>query len=407
MSAFRIPVALLCAAGLVSFLSSPTLAQKSKPGGGGGTTTPARYAVIELPAMSVRAYQVTNVDSQGFVTVVGEGAESGYVTAAVARVHVATRAVTSSLLPEPTDGMLLDADSNAHDINAQGIIVGSASVFEGPIDNNHRISKPARWLPDASAPTGYRHQQLPLLSGHRYGSVQEINDTGWMVGFCQTEVSGQTTLWSPSDANPRALQSVLPPDSGWSELSVEDINNENEIVGTGLFDGVLTGFMMVLYFNDDQELISTITPLIAPPGVDRIYPVDISDTGEIVGIAVVADGLDMATYQVNSEADVEFLPSATPGSAEALQRNSHDMVVGNSLMPDNPTSSLRWVGTLWEPTAIGGFTAAALDKLVPTKPEWRMTLTFSINEQGCIASYGRKYDKGKYTWTCVLLVPNS
>ena len=154
MTSFRIPVALLCAAGLVSFISSPTLAQKSKPGGGGGTTTPARYAVIELPAMSVRAYQVTNVDSQGFVTVVGEGAESGYVTAAVARVHVATRAVTSSLLPEPTDGMSLDADSNAHDINAQGIIVGSASVFAGPIDNNHRISKPARWLPDASAPTG-------------------------------------------------------------------------------------------------------------------------------------------------------------------------------------------------------------------------------------------------------------
>ena len=131
-------------------------------------------------------------------------------------------------------------------------------MFEGPIDNDHRISKPARWLPDASAPTGYRHEQLPLLSGHRYGYVYEINDAGWMVGFCQTEVSGQTTLWSPDGPTPRALQSVLPLDSGWSELSVEDINNENQIVGTGLLDGVLTGFMMFLYYDyyDDVQVLT-------------------------------------------------------------------------------------------------------------------------------------------------------
>ncbi len=34
MTAFRIPVALLCAAGLALFTPSPALAQKIKPGGG-------------------------------------------------------------------------------------------------------------------------------------------------------------------------------------------------------------------------------------------------------------------------------------------------------------------------------------------------------------------------------------
>ena len=159
------------------FCLSPTAARAQKPAG--GTTKPARFSVIELPALG-RAVQVTNADASGNVIVAGEGSEGAYVTAAVAKVNVLKKTVVSFLLPEPTDGMALDGGSNAADMNQQGIIVGGADVFEGPIDNNHRVGKPCRWLP---AGEGYQYQLLPLLEGDNWGGRdvhQRLGLDGWI-----------------------------------------------------------------------------------------------------------------------------------------------------------------------------------------------------------------------------------
>lgn len=185
--------------------------------------------MVQLPALGLGAYDVTDMDQNGFVIVAGEAAEGAYVSAAVARVHVASKSVVSFLLPEPTDGMSLDAASNAYNVNQAGTIVGAANVFEGALDNNHRVSKPCRWLPDGN---GYRHQQLPLLVGHNDGEVRNIHELGWMIGIGTLNVTGSAAIWSPNGLDVFAVESALPPDSGWSRMSVESINNLKQIVGS-------------------------------------------------------------------------------------------------------------------------------------------------------------------------------
>ncbi len=376
--------------------------------GGGGTTTPARFSVVQLPALSLGAYDVTNTDVNGFVIVAGEAAEGAYVSAAVAKIHVASKAVVSFLLPEPTDGMSLDADSNAYNVNQAGTIVGSASVFEGAIDNDHRVGKPCRWLPDGN---GYRHQQLPLLAGESYGVVSNINDLGWMIGRCGTGANSSAALWSPNGTEVFAVELALPADSGWSRMSVESINNLNQIAGSGWLDGAPAGFVMDLVVDIDPDtsallLSSTFEKLNPPLGAERNFPISISDSGEIVGDAIFVDGSTRGIFQTSAMDAVQLLPSATTGGGDAFRRNASNQIVGTSFLPTADNTGTRYVGTLWEPKAGGGFTATALEKLVPTKPVWRITGSVGINEQGCITARARKYDKGKYTWMSALLIPN-
>jgi probable HAF family extracellular repeat protein len=40
------------------------------------------------------------------------------------------------------------------------------------------------------------------------------------------------------------LETLLPPGSGWTSLSAEDINDRGEIVGTGIHNGALHAFLL-------------------------------------------------------------------------------------------------------------------------------------------------------------------
>ena len=71
--------------------TSTALAQKGKKPGGDPPTV-SRYAIVELP-FKLPALDVTNPDTAGYVTVIGESDEFGYVSAAVARVRVSDKAV--------------------------------------------------------------------------------------------------------------------------------------------------------------------------------------------------------------------------------------------------------------------------------------------------------------------------
>jgi hypothetical protein len=379
----------------IAALAAPTALAQKKPGGG-GSMPPTRFSVVELGAVN-HPMRITDVTANGSITVIGGGSEAGYGSAAVAKVNLATKAVTSFLLPEPTDGLASDAASSAYDVNGAGTIVGLAVVFDGPIQNNVRINKPCRCVPQGA---GYRYEQLPVLAGNFHGTVFEINDAGWMIGICGTDTTGEPAIWTPDGREVLPLEAALPVDSGWSNLGVESINNHNQIVGTGLLNGVQAGFAMDLQIDVDLEsdswvLSSTIIRLVPPPGADWLLPIKISDAGEIVGTAQFADFSGVATLQADATTQAQAI-SAVAADAAAYQRNSLNQIVG-------VTNS---VATLWEPKSGGGFTSTALQTLVPTKPEWQFTYSFSINEQGYICARSRKYDKGKYTFPGVLLVPN-
>ena len=386
-------------------------ATAAKPGGG-GTTPPARFSVVSLPVVD-RSYKVTNVDANGYVTVIGNGSESGnngstYASAAFARVHVPTRTAAGALLPEPTDGLAVDAGSTAYDVTASGVIVGTASVFEDGDTTNH-VSKPIRWVPNGAS---FSYELLPLQPGDRFGTVNAINEAGWMVGYSGDDPDiRHETLWSP-EGTAFDLLSLLPAGSGWTALYVDDINNLFELVGHGHWNGTDTGFVISLDIGIDSEsgdytFASVIEPLVPPAGVDRISPILIHDTGVIVGIAVFPDGSTLGTFQANAAAPVELLLPPSTGTTAAYGANTSSSIVGNTFFPNvDPGSAETFKATLWEPLPGGGFKAMLLETLIPSKPSWIFQLGFALNEQGCISAYGRKYEKGKYTWTGVLLVPN-
>ena len=323
-------VAVLTVVGQFCLSPMAALAQKS----GTRTTNPTRFSVIELPALG-RAVQVTNADASGNVIVAGDETEGAYGTAAAAKVNVLKKTVVSLLLPEPTDGMAPDAGSSAADVNQLGVIVGGADVFEGAIDNNHRVSKPCRWLP---AGDGYQYQLLPLLNGDNWGGVMSINDSNWMVGNSSTTTSGEAVIWPPAGDQVYSLESALPANSGWSQVWPDEINNRNEIVGGGMFNGVQAGFVMTVNptFDSDNKLWilnATIASVNLPTGAVKVIPASISDAGAIVGSAYYADGSAFGTLE-DAMGLVSVLPSATTGDCHAYQSNLQNQIVGVSWVPE-------------------------------------------------------------------------
>ncbi len=102
-----------------------------------------------------------------------------------------------------------------------------------------------------------------------------------------------------------------------------------------------------------------------------------------------------------------FCAESSPENLQAVDGGLEWLKSHGSHVPKlDAFSGLKYPSTLWEPAGGGGFTATLLETLIPSKPAWKLVWAFSINDDGCICSGGRKFVNGKYTWTSVLLVPN-
>jgi probable HAF family extracellular repeat protein len=120
------------------------------------------------------------------------------------------------------DGVMTDLGtlggeySFAYDINNVGQIVGRAANEMGYQD--------AFFWEDG--------EMIPIEDT----VANSINDLGQVVGWGFLWEAG-TRHW---------LSDIIPPDNGWSNLIGHDINNPGQIVGTGVLDGNLHGFLMTL-----------------------------------------------------------------------------------------------------------------------------------------------------------------
>jgi probable HAF family extracellular repeat protein len=121
------------------------------------------------------------------------------------------------------------ANSYANAINASGAVVGESNLANG--------------YENAFVDIGGVMKDLGTLDGGNslaYG----INDSGSIVGYS----------WSPNDDNPTAflysngsmvdLNSLLPAGSGWQLLEAYGIDDSGDIVGSGLFDGQASSFLL-------------------------------------------------------------------------------------------------------------------------------------------------------------------
>jgi probable HAF family extracellular repeat protein len=137
------------------------------------------------------------------------------------------------------------ANSYANAINGSGEVVGESNLASG--------------YENAFVDIGGVLKDLGTLAvgnSLAYG----INDSGSIVGYS----------WSPNDANPSAflysngsmlnLNSLLPAGSGWQLLEAYGIDDSGDIVGSGLFDGVSSSFLL----SPDGEINAIPEPGAAP-----------------------------------------------------------------------------------------------------------------------------------------------
>jgi hypothetical protein len=129
------------------------------------------------------------------------------------------------------DGDLIDLNnhssihanySEALDINDHDNIVGFAQLSYSTYE------EPIIWI---------NHVPIRILDGYSniWGYATAINEqdevVGWYVDFNSPEPQYLSFLWK--DGEVMTLNDVLPPDQGWQDIYPEDINDHGQIVGLG------------------------------------------------------------------------------------------------------------------------------------------------------------------------------
>lgn len=83
---------------------------------------------------------------------------------------------------------------------------------------------------------------LPVLEGGLRSSANDINEINQVVGSSETSTGNHAFIWD--DANGIVDLNTMVSATGWVLTSAMAINDNNEIVGTGLLNGVTHGFVL-------------------------------------------------------------------------------------------------------------------------------------------------------------------
>jgi uncharacterized membrane protein len=127
---------------------------------------------------------------------------------------------------------LVDGDQYGYatDLNDRGVIVGASGRDV--------------WHAQASAWIAGEPSALPMPAGMSWSVAESINDSGAILGEV-SEVGWGTrrpVLWI--DGSVHFLEELMQPVAGWSFLNSVSIDDAGRIVGYGLLDGVLCGFVL-------------------------------------------------------------------------------------------------------------------------------------------------------------------
>jgi probable HAF family extracellular repeat protein len=150
-----------------------------------------------------------------------------------------------SLAPKDSGGEY----SGANDLNDIGQVVGWTGITSVKPDPVHAFLITAsneQWkIPDSSInPANALMQDLGALeSPTNSSSAKAINNQTWIVGSSSTSSgTNQAFLWRNGVMT--NLNQLIVPSSGWVLTNATGINEHNEIVGSGLYQGQQRAFLL-------------------------------------------------------------------------------------------------------------------------------------------------------------------
>lgn len=139
-------------------------------------------------------------------------------------------------------GTLGGSSSLAEGINELGQVVGVSDVIEA----GRTHARAFLWLPEAAYGLPPGMNNLAALSAAEQSHAWHVNDLGAVVGEATQLSSALTTsafVWTPEQGM-LDLNDLIITGDDWHLLIAKSINNQGEIVGTGLLDGITRAYKL-------------------------------------------------------------------------------------------------------------------------------------------------------------------
>ena len=131
-------------------------------------------------------------------------------------------------------GSVVEGNSIAIDLNDQGTVVGLTKVpVENGTDQPDYTYSSFTWQDGVITP-------LPFAEGETSCFAASINELGWIVGECGTGDGQHAVVWV--DGKVMEVNDLL--GTGWTSTTTSGVNDVGQIIGQGLFNGVLEVFVL-------------------------------------------------------------------------------------------------------------------------------------------------------------------
>jgi hypothetical protein len=270
------------------------------------------YAPETLDAtdgISARADGITN---QGLVVTDTSAVTNGQLSLWPYIAPIDPPGAFDQVVPFQRDGVFVDAIMSPGGVNGGAVMVGEAT------DGTKQEAVLWTQIPNGS---GFGPQALGNFA------VAGVNDNKVVIGSDQGKIRTgpygipyfTPVLWSPATGEV-PLAKFLPANSGWLLTSVAGINDQNQIVGGGWFQGKLATYVMTLPSFQPTDLAVTLNDNHVTPAGARDLHLHQFFGGERVNVPVTVQNLGPALAQGHVQIQVYLSPTpALAGGARLLQ----------------------------------------------------------------------------------------